>query len=651
MPIAGKSPARPAVTRPLTVRFVLTCLVLACLFPGVIGASAILYFTYHAERALLERDAIQTARAMANAVDTDLLKAQAAGQALATSRDLLSGDFVAFYKQATKLLQDTEIASNIVLSDATGQQLLNTIVPMSSPLSSHGNPAQLLRVFETAKPVISDTYIGGVLRRPVVGIDVPVFNADGRVIYDLSLGLFTDRLARIPHSQRVPPDWVVAIFDSQGTIVARSHAAASFIGKKAAPALLRRMGEVAEGMVEADTLEGIPVSAVFSRSPAVHWTVAIGIPTHFFTVQLRHRFLLLFAVICFLFGGGMFAASALAGRITHSIRTLLGPATALGSGAPVVVPPIPLKEASDVGSAITRASELLALHRLAAEVYRNIHVGVFATDPAGTIVSVNPAYCTITGYAADELIGCNPRIMKSDRHDADFYRRMWEAISQESVWHGEIWNRRKDGTLFLSSETIKTMRDESGCIAHYVGVIIDITEERRALDAMRYQAYHDSMTKLPNRALFMERLQQEIIRAHRNSMLMAVLFIDLDHFKAINDEFGHQVGDDLLKLAAERLSACARASDTVARLGGDEFAVLLNDLGGKGDAARVAHMMLSEMSRPFCIHDRELHVSASIGAAIYPPDGDAAAALLKAADEAMYEAKRSGRRAFFMRPS
>ncbi|MBA5605202.1 GGDEF domain-containing protein [Duganella sp. FT3S] len=185
-----------------------------------------------------------------------------------------------------------------------------------------------------------------------------------------------------------------------------------------------------------------------------------------------------------------------------------------------------------------------------------------------------------------------------------------------------------------------------GRIEHYVGVINDITEAKQAAEFIRHRAYHDPITDLPNRSLFMDRLHQEIVRARRNKLAMALLFIDLDHFKEINDEFGHDVGDDLLRIAAIRLTASARESDTVARLGGDEFTAILNDINGKEDAARVAQKMLDEICRPFEIGPHELVISASIGIAIYPTDGEGAASLLKAADGAMYRAKRGGRNAF-----
>jgi signal transduction histidine kinase len=347
--------------RPATVRSILLWLVLVCLFPGVIGSSAILYISYRSERAQLERDTIQTARALMQAVDAELTRAEAAALALSTSGYLVSRDFGAFYAQAKDLLQRTELGSNFVLSDASGQQLVNTVRPFPGPLPRHGNPDQLRRVFDSGKPVISDVYIGGVLRRPVMSIDVPVLR-DGKVIYDLSIGLFPERLGRIPRAQHLPSDWVVAIFDTQGVIAARTHAAEQFVGQRGAPALLRRMAETDEGMVETATLEGTEVSAVFSRSPSSKWAVAIGIPTGELTADLRQRFALLLGAVVILITLGIALAVVLGERIASSIRALVAPALALGSGEPVAVLRDHLRESEEVGAAISTAAELLA-HR------------------------------------------------------------------------------------------------------------------------------------------------------------------------------------------------------------------------------------------------------------------------------------------------
>jgi diguanylate cyclase (GGDEF)-like protein/PAS domain S-box-containing protein len=285
---------------------------------------------------------------------------------------------------------------------------------------------------------------------------------------------------------------------------------------------------------------------------------------------------------------------------------------------------------------------------LAANVYNNITEGIVTTLPDGTIISVNPAFCLITGYSETELIGANPRLLKSGRQDVDFYRVMWDSISQDGYWQGEMWNRRKDGSLYIAHETITAIRDNHGELQNYVGVQNDITEVKQIEENIRHQAYHDPLTKLPNRTLFMDRLRHQLAYSHRQQTCMAVLFIDLDGFKAINDNLGHQAGDDLLKEVAVRLRECVRESDTIARLGGDEFTAIISDIKGAEDAAPVAQKMLDMMCAPFQLGSTAGRISASIGIAHYPTDSDNAVEILKLADDAMYEAKRNGKANFVL---
>lgn len=281
--------------------------------------------------------------------------------------------------------------------------------------------------------------------------------------------------------------------------------------------------------------------------------------------------------------------------------------------------------------------------QLSASVLNNITEGVVITTPAGVIVSVNPAYCEMTGFAEEELVGDNPRLINSGKHDAEFYRNLWNSLDQHGYWEGEIWNKRKDGGLFLGRETITAIRDNLGELQHYTGVLTDITETKRAEDSIRHQAYHDALTGLPNRTLLMDRLRLHLSFSHRHHKQMAVLFIDLDGFKAVNDELGHDAGDDVLKETACRLLSCVRESDTVARLGGDEFVAVLNDLANSQDVTVVAQKMLDALQRPFLAPEQQRHLSASIGIAVYPDVSADVSELLAAADEAMYSAKRRGK--------
>ncbi len=357
---AAASRVEPPQARPTTsLRSILVRLVMTALLPGVLASCVVLYFTYRSERAQLERNTILTARALMQAVDSELTTARTIAQTLAKSPSLAAKDFAAFHRQAKEIVQTTGIGSNFVLSDATGQQLVNTIRPFPGPLPRHGNPAQLRRVFETGQPIVSDIYIGGVLRRPVMSVDVPVVVA-GKIAYDLSIGLFPERFMDVIRNTQLPADWVVAVFDSQGVIAARTHSPEKFVGKQGAPALLQQMAASGEGMVETPTVEGIPVSAVFSRSSQSNWSVAIGIPTSTFFAELQFQILLLAGGMAILLSIGIGMAVVLAQRLAGSIHALTAPALALGLGKPVAVPRLPLKEAEEVGTAIAKASDLLA---------------------------------------------------------------------------------------------------------------------------------------------------------------------------------------------------------------------------------------------------------------------------------------------------
>jgi diguanylate cyclase (GGDEF)-like protein/PAS domain S-box-containing protein len=271
---------------------------------------------------------------------------------------------------------------------------------------------------------------------------------------------------------------------------------------------------------------------------------------------------------------------------------------------------------------------------------------VMITDPQGLIQTVNSAFCSITGHSAEEVIGRNPRVLKSGRHANIFYKKMWASVISSGSWQGEICNRRKNGELYTEWLTISRVRNDRGEVTHYVGVFTDITKRKRAEEKIRHMAYYDALTDLPNRTLFRDRLTHALTHAEQTHQHAAVLFVDLDRVKLINDSLGHDVGDHLLKGVAGRLSASLREQDTVARLGGDEFMILLTDLHHSEDASPVAKKILESLKPPFHIDKHELYVTASVGVSLYPRDGSDAGTLLKNADTAMYRAKSRGRNTF-----
>ncbi len=280
--------------------------------------------------------------------------------------------------------------------------------------------------------------------------------------------------------------------------------------------------------------------------------------------------------------------------------------------------------------------------RLATRVFENTLEGILVTDPQGVIVFVNPAFSSITGYTEREAMGKTPRILKSNRHDAAFYTRMWESLGSSGQWKGEIWNRRKDGEAYLEWLSISAIQGEHGATTHYVAVFSDLTERERSQIAIRHRAYHDALTGLPNRLLFGDRLALALAQATRYGRMLAVMFLDLDHFKEINDSLGHPTGDRLLQLAAERLAGAVRGEDTVARFGGDEFMLLTPHVTQIDDAATVARKLLETLRSPFEWDGRALTISASIGVSLFPLHGRDPETLVRLADEAMYAAKRSG---------
>lgn len=287
---------------------------------------------------------------------------------------------------------------------------------------------------------------------------------------------------------------------------------------------------------------------------------------------------------------------------------------------------------------------------LSAKVFEQSSEAIVITDADNKIVSVNRAFTEMTGYAAEEVIGQSPRVLKSERHGPEFYEAMWRDIAASGAWQGEIWNRRKDGEVVPEWLVINAVTDESGRVMNYIAVASDLTRRKAAAERINFLAYYDALTRLPNRALLQDRLRQVIANARRGGHEAAVLFADLDRFKYINDSLGHVAGDTLLQEVAKRLQGLLRESDIVSRTGGDEFVIVLQQVAGMEDAANVARKVYHAVARPFTIDGHELSITMSIGVSLYPRDGTSIAALMKCADIAMYRSKESGQEYCFYTP-
>lgn len=267
---------------------------------------------------------------------------------------------------------------------------------------------------------------------------------------------------------------------------------------------------------------------------------------------------------------------------------------------------------------------------------------IFITDCNGVIEYINPAFEIITGYCREEALGQTPRVIKSGKHDEQFYQQIWDTLQQGEVYRNVFINRRKDGELYHEAVTITPLTDEHGKITHYISSGKDITESIQTQERLHHLAHHDALTGLPNRILFVDRLKHALLRAERRKRAVAVMFMDMDRFKIVNDTLGHEAGDRLLQAMAARLHGCVREGDTVARFGGDEFAGFLSDVASPEDVAIVVGKFLDALAPPFMIDGHELFISGSIGISLYPEDGSDTQTLMKNADTAMYRAKQMG---------
>ncbi|MEW6292560.1 MAG: diguanylate cyclase [Pseudomonadota bacterium] len=283
--------------------------------------------------------------------------------------------------------------------------------------------------------------------------------------------------------------------------------------------------------------------------------------------------------------------------------------------------------------------------RVADTVFESAAEAIIVTDADNNIVRVNPAFTAITGFTPVEVMGRNPRLLKSGRHGPEFYREMWADLNRLGHWEGEIWNRYKNGDIRAEWLSIAKIRDGEG-VAQHLAMFHDITRRKEAEELLRFKAHHDALTELPNRELFKDRLQATINQARRYHRNFALLLIDLDRFKDVNDSLGHTAGDQLLVEAAQRLTSCVRETDTVARLGGDEFAIILSEMTTDDEAEQVAQRAVELLNEPYHLDAGTAHISGCVGIALYPVHGRESDQLLRNADSALYAAKEGGRNTY-----
>jgi diguanylate cyclase (GGDEF)-like protein/PAS domain S-box-containing protein len=283
---------------------------------------------------------------------------------------------------------------------------------------------------------------------------------------------------------------------------------------------------------------------------------------------------------------------------------------------------------------------------LSDKVFTYTKQAIMITDEKFRIIQCNEAFETLTGFRLDEVRGQSTEVLQSDKHDAHFYEEMEQALTDTGHWEGEIWDKRKDGETYAKWMTVNQVRDpKTNKVSFYISIFYDITERVQTQDEIRHIAFHDNLTGLPNRLLFEDRLETSIKMAKRNSLMLAVLFIDLDGFKAVNDTYGHQAGDELLIDVADRLKSNIREVDTVARLGGDEFVVILTDINMRQNVTHVTRKLMESLNEPYLGLETPT-VTPSIGIALFPEDGMDMETLIESADKAMYSVKSKNKNGY-----
>tara|TARA_R110000744_G_scaffold121309_2_gene225886 strand:- start:3188 stop:5305 length:2118 start_codon:yes stop_codon:yes gene_type:complete len=297
---------------------------------------------------------------------------------------------------------------------------------------------------------------------------------------------------------------------------------------------------------------------------------------------------------------------------------------------------------------ITKRKQIEEKLKRSASVFSHAHEGIMITDASATITEVNDAFSRISGYTSEEVLGENAKILQSERHSPEFYAEMWQTLLKQGYWEGEIWNRRKNGEIYPEMRTISAVNNADGCVEYYVSLCTDITAMKAHQNQLEHIAHYDLLTNLPNRVLLADRLSHAMLQCSRHQQALAVLFLDLDGFKLINDNYGHNVGDELLIAVSVRMKAALREGDSLARIGGDEFVAVLADLSSVEDCEPVLERLLLAASEPITIGSVVLNVSASIGVTFYPQDNVDADQLMRHADQAMYIAKQSGKNRFHL---
>lgn len=647
---------------------VLLWLVLACLLPGMLGFGWLFARQYTEGRHRLESDMLTTARALVGVVDSQLYIARATALALASSEHLAQGDLAAFHVHAREVLAVTDAGMNAVVSDLEGQQLLNTLRAPGESLPRHGNPNAVRRVAATGQAVISHLYTGGVLGKPVLSVDVPVWR-NGQVHQVLSLGLLPNTFDGMLAAQRFPSEQLAAIFDPTGTIAARTVSAEQYVGQKGTAEYVARILASPEGAMHTTTREGVPMLSVWSRSQHTQWSVGIGITQATLERELQQLLRNIALAMLGALGLGLLLAWMAASRIAASLRAVRTQAVALREGKPLPNLALHVVESAEVSAVLHQTADLLTMRAAELnEAHRLAGFGTWRYQPGADTLTVSASVRDMLGHDVGTLAELRgtvfdevtwvelkatflDKLRSGDTCEVELPaqqpdgRSVWlliqgepvrDALGRLSDVRGSVLNitRRREAELALEQSRQMQVRQLEAAVAARTASLID------ANDALQRLSRTDVLTQLHNRLSTNERLRLEFLRMKRQGHPYAVLFIDIDRFKRINDTYGHETGDEVLRQLAQELKVAARATDFVARYGGEEFLVLLPETQLEGAQNLAEKIRLAVASHTFPVVGE---ITVSVGLSVTRDDDKNEEQVVHRADVALYNAKAQGR--------
>ncbi len=525
-------------------------------------------------------------------------------------------------------------------------------------------------VIKSGKTIVSRPILGRATKEPIIVIAVPILNGDGKLMGILGgvVNLQRSRLLEPLATTRVGQTGYFYLASKERVMIA--HPVASRILQRVGNPSVnvpfdRALNEGFEGVLEGVNSSGVQGLVGFKRIPLTGWVLAAVLPSNEALVavdQLAWRVTMLTVIFLVLVLGVVFF---MVRRFTRPLEILT---EFLNSTRTLALPPLLRHSSKEIDRLIQAFTHFLTQQKTAqdrltqltfsaeaantdlrvAAIAFEAQEGMFITDAEGVILRINQAFTDITGYTTQEALGQKPSLLKSGRHEGKFYSEMHASLQLGRSWKGEIWNRRKNGDVHPEWLTITGVTNEGGALSHYVATVTDISQRKASEEEIERLAFYDPLTQLPNRRLLQDRLQQALASSARSERMGALLFLDLDNFKVLNDTLGHDKGDLLLKQVAQRLVGCVREGDSVARLGGDEFVIVLEDLSGQAHEAAaqvelVGEKILATLNQPYDLSGQKYSNTPSIGVSLFLGHQNSVDELMKYADLAMYEAKKAGR--------